>query len=210
MPFPLTVNSSWPGDPPALTKCINFGSLCPDNVVWAREWLSFRNRGFACFDSTTTTTTTTTTPILLTEEGGQGVNKVGEMGLGWEVWGGVGGRARLVVKRFSCCSSGAAMLKICRALALFKERKREEAQGHKLQKKESSVKGTKCMQIQHLQICLVLKRFSVIQLDQWLVGRLHTWHQHTTRGGGLDVGYIRNAQSQNLRAVSLSFFNRFQ
>lgn len=50
---------------------------------------------------------------------------------------GVGvGRVGLVVERFSCCSSGAAMLKICGAPALFKERRREEARGLKPQKKK--------------------------------------------------------------------------
>lgn len=59
------------------------------------------------------------------------------------------------------------------------------------------------MQRLHLEICLVLKHFPAIRLDRWLAGRLHTWHQHPTRGGSVDVGYIRTAQSQNLRAVSL-------
>lgn len=65
MPFPLTVYSSWPGGPPVLTKCINFGSLCPDNVVWAREWFSFINRALTIF---TGPPPVTQPPILLTEE----------------------------------------------------------------------------------------------------------------------------------------------
>lgn len=53
------------------------------------------------------------------------------MGLGAGV-----GRVGLVVERFSGCSSGAAMLKICGAPALFKERRKEEARGLKPQKEK--------------------------------------------------------------------------
>lgn len=74
------------------------------------------------------------------------MNEEGDVGVGL----GVGvGRVGLVVERFSGCSSGAAMLKICGAPALFKERRKEEARGLKPQKKKKkkNVLQKKCMQI---------------------------------------------------------------
>lgn len=52
---------------------------------------------------------------------------------------GVGVGIGLVVERFSCCLSGAAMLKICGAPALFKEQRREEVRGLKSQKKKERI-----------------------------------------------------------------------